>query len=84
MFSVWQTANCRWAGCAAVPGAGAAQLIPKLKLKGLGEEDRFFLYFAIKAMTLCTMLMYAPTIPATVKANLPFVTFVDSPEEAVA
>ena len=59
-------------------------IIPKIKLKGLGEEDRFFLYFAIKAMTLCTMLMYAPTIPAEVKANLPFVTFVDSPEEAVA
>ncbi len=60
------------------------KVIPKIKPKGLGEEDRFFLYFAIKAMTLCTMLMYAPTIPAEVKANLPFVTFVDTPEEAIA
>ena len=59
-------------------------IIPKIKLKGLGEEDRFFLHFAIKAMTLCTMLMYTPTIPAEVKANLPFVTFVDSPADAIA
>jgi hypothetical protein len=58
-------------------------LIPKLKIKGLGEEDKFFLYFAIKAMTLSTMLMYAPTIPEKVKANLPFVDFVDSPQQAI-
>lgn len=58
-------------------------LIPKLKLSGVSDEDKFFLYFAIKAMTLCTMLMYAPTIPPEVKANLPFVTFVDDPGQAI-
>jgi lactate racemase len=58
-------------------------LIPKIHLKGIGEEDKFFLYFALKAMTLTTMLMYAPTIPEKVKANLPFVDFVDSPQQAV-
>lgn len=58
-------------------------LIPKLKIKGLGEEDKFFLYFALKAMTLAKMLIYAPTIPEKVKANLPFVDFVDSPAQAI-
>ncbi len=48
-----------------------------------GNEDRFFLYFALQAMRHCTLLLYAPTIPAEVRASLPFVEFVDSPEEAV-
>lgn len=59
------------------------RLVPRLKLQGMGEEDRFFLYFALQAMRHCAMLLYAPTIPAQVRANLPFVAFVDSPAEAV-
>jgi nickel-dependent lactate racemase len=59
-------------------------LVPKLKLKGMGEEDRFFLYFALQAMRHATLLMYAPTIPAGVKANLPFVQFVDSADDTVS
>lgn len=59
-------------------------LVPKLKLKGMGEEDKFFLYFALQAMRRGTLLIYAPTIPRETRANLPFVTFVDSVEEAVA
>jgi hypothetical protein len=59
-------------------------LVPKLKLKGMGEEDRFFLYFALQAMHRATLLMYAPTIPAETRANLPFVEFVDNPEEALS
>jgi hypothetical protein len=31
-----------------------------------------------------TMLLYAPTIPAGIRTNLPFVEFVDSPGEAVS
>jgi nickel-dependent lactate racemase len=60
------------------------RLVPKLKIKGLGEEDRFFLYFALQAMRHATLLMYAPTIPTAVRENMPFVTFVDRPEEALA
>lgn len=60
------------------------RLVPRLKIEGLGEEDRFFLYFALQAMRHCKMLLYAPTIPEEVRANLPFVEFVDSVEEAVA
>jgi nickel-dependent lactate racemase len=60
------------------------RLVPRLKIQGLGEEDRFFLYFALQAMRHATMLMYAPTIPAAVRENLPFVTFVDHPQEALA
>jgi hypothetical protein len=30
------------------------------------------------------VLLYAPTIPAEVRANLPFVTFVDGVAEAIA
>ena len=53
-------------------------LVPRLKLKGMGEEDRFFLYFALQAMRRGDLLVYAPTIPAETRANLPFVTFVES------
>ncbi len=58
-------------------------ILPKIKLKGLGEEDRFFLYFALQAMHHCEMLMYAPSIPVEIQARLPFVRFVNSPEEAI-
>ncbi len=60
------------------------RLVPRLRIEGLGEEDRFFLYFALQAMRHADLLLYAPTILADVRANLPFVTFVDSPEEALA
>jgi nickel-dependent lactate racemase len=59
-------------------------LVPKLKLSGMGEEDRFFLYFALQAMRHASLLMYAPTIPVGVKANLPFVQFVETPDESVS
>lgn len=58
-------------------------ILPRIKLKGLGEEDRFFLYFALQAMRHCEMIMYAPSIPVEIQARLPFVSFVSSPEEAV-
>jgi len=59
-------------------------LVPKLKLKGMGEEDRFFLYFALQAMRQATLLMYAPNIPAQTQQRLPFVSFVAKPEVAIA
>jgi nickel-dependent lactate racemase len=59
-------------------------LVPKLKLKGMGEEDRFFLYFALQAMRTGTLLVYAPTIPAEIHERLPFVSFVASPEDGIA
>lgn len=58
------------------------RLVPRMKIEGLGEEDRFFLYFALQAMRHAELLLYAPTIPANVKAKLPFVTFVDNVEDA--
>ncbi|GAP06531.1 hypothetical protein ATHL_01385 [Anaerolinea thermolimosa] len=58
-------------------------LVPRLKLKGMGEEDRFFLYFALQAMRHARLLMYAPTIPSEVKERLPFVDFINRPEEGV-
>ncbi|HZU85899.1 MAG TPA: nickel-dependent lactate racemase [Anaerolineaceae bacterium] len=58
-------------------------LVPKLKRKGLGEEDRFFLYFALQAMRRARLIMYGPTIPVETQANLPFVEFVSRVEEAV-
>jgi nickel-dependent lactate racemase len=60
------------------------RLVPHLKLAGMGEEDRFFLYFALQAMLRGKLLMYGPTIPHETQANLPFVEFVASPEAAVA
>jgi lactate racemase len=57
--------------------------VPKLPLKGMGEEDRFFLYFALQAMLHGKLYLYAPTIPAEIHERLPFVEFVASPEAAV-
>ena len=59
------------------------KLVPKLKLKGMGEEDRFFLYFALQAMRHARLLMYGPTIPVQTQERLPFVEFVAKPEDAI-
>jgi lactate racemase len=58
-------------------------LVPKLKLQNMGEEDRFFLYFALQAMCRCRLVMYSPTIPQEKRDNLIFMEFVNSPEEAI-
>ncbi len=58
-------------------------LVPRLKLQGMGEEDRFFLYFALQAMRRAELLVYAPTIPAEIQERLPFVTFVAGMEQAL-
>jgi nickel-dependent lactate racemase len=58
-------------------------LVPRLKIKGLGEEDKFFLYFALQAMRHATLLMYAPTIPEEIHERLPFVQFCSSPQDAL-
>lgn len=58
-------------------------LVPKLKIKGLGEEDRFFLYFALQAMRRGKIFMYAPTIPLEVQNNLPFVQFEPTVAETI-
>jgi len=60
------------------------RLVPRMKLRGMGEEDRFFLYFALQAMRRAQLLMYAPTIPAETQKGLPFVRFTTSPEDALA
>jgi len=59
-------------------------LVSKLKIKSLGEEDRFFLYFALQAMRRGNLYMVAPTIPMEVQSHLPFVQFWPTFEEAVA
>ena len=59
------------------------RLVPRLRIRGLGEEDRFFLYFALQAMRHADLFLYAPTIPVDVRENLPFVTFVDDADGAL-
>jgi nickel-dependent lactate racemase len=59
------------------------KFVPKMKLEGMGEEDRFFLYFALQAMIRARLIMYAPTIPAEKQANLPFVEFLPGVEQAI-
>jgi nickel-dependent lactate racemase len=58
-------------------------LVPRLKLKGMGEEDRFFLYFALQVLRHGEILMFAPTIPASLHDNLPFLIFKESVEAAL-
>jgi nickel-dependent lactate racemase len=60
------------------------KLVPRMPLRGMGEEDRFFLYFALQAMRRATLLMYAPTVPEEIRKGLPFAQFVDAPEAAIA
>lgn len=59
-------------------------LVPKLKIKGLGEEDRFFLYFALQGMRRGSLNLYAPTIPLETQSHLPFVQFWPTPETLLA
>jgi nickel-dependent lactate racemase len=59
------------------------RLVPRMKLEDMGEEDRFFLYFALQAMRRAKLLLYAPTVPDEVRRGLPFAEFVDSPAAAV-
>ncbi|TLN19701.1 DUF2088 domain-containing protein, partial [bacterium] len=58
-------------------------LVAKLNLKGVSEEEKFFLYFALQGMRRADLLLYAPTIPEPVHENLPFVTFMPSPAAAI-
>ena len=60
------------------------RLLPRLKLTGLPDDERFYLYFALQAMRHCTLLVYAPTVPVDKRSGLPFVEFVASPEAAIA
>jgi nickel-dependent lactate racemase len=55
-------------------------LVSKLKLNGMGEEDRFFLYFALQAMRHGSLLLYGPTIPVEIHERLPFVSFIKNLE----
>ena len=59
------------------------RFVPKMKLQGMGEEDRLFLYGALQNMIRARLLIYAPTIPAEKKANLPFAEFVPAVEQAI-
>ncbi len=58
-------------------------IVPKIKLRGMGEEDRFFLYFALQAMIRARLILYAPTIPAEKQANLPFAEFMPTTGQAI-
>ncbi len=57
--------------------------VPKIKLRGMGEEDRFFLYATLQSMIRARLIMYAPTVPAEKQANLPFAEFMPSMERAI-
>ena len=59
-------------------------LVPRLKIKGLGEEDRFFLYFALQEMRRGDLYVYGPTIPEETQGHLPFVQFWPTVEETLA
>jgi len=59
------------------------KFVPRIKLTGMGEEDRFFLYFALQAMMRARLILYAPTIPAEKQANLPFAEFMPTIEQAI-
>ncbi|MGC9356625.1 MAG: nickel-dependent lactate racemase [Anaerolineae bacterium] len=59
------------------------EIIPRVKLGSMPDDERFYLYFALQAMRHCHIYVYAPTIPAEARSGLPFVEFVESPAEAL-
>ena len=59
-------------------------LVRRMPLRGMGEEERFFLYFTLHALRRVKLLMYAPTISTEIRANLPFVEFAHGVEGAIA
>ncbi len=59
------------------------RLVPKMKLQGVAEEERFFLCFALQAMMRARLILYAPTIPAEKQANLPVVEFMPTIDRAI-
>ena len=59
------------------------RIVPHLKLKGMGDEDRLFLYFALQGMLTGTLVVVAPSLPDEVKSNLVFVQFASCLDEAV-
>ena len=59
------------------------RLVPRLKMRGLADDDKFFLYFALQAMMRARLLLYGPTIPEEIQTRLPFVEFASSPDEAI-
>ncbi len=67
-----------------IVGRLVAAMLPRLRMVGWGEEDRFFLYFALRALTRAALLLYAPSVPAEVRRRLPFARFADSPADAIA
>ncbi len=58
-------------------------LVPRLKLKHMGEDSRYFFYSALQAMHRHRLLMYAPTIPKSAQRNMPFLDFVSTPQAGV-
>jgi nickel-dependent lactate racemase len=60
------------------------RLVPRMKLRGMGEEDRFFLYFALQAMLRARLILYAPSIPLERQANLPFGEFMPAIDNTIA
>jgi hypothetical protein len=58
-------------------------LVPRLKVAGMGEEDRFFLSFALQSMRHAHVFLYAPPIPPEIQARMPFVRFVADVQEAI-
>jgi hypothetical protein len=59
-------------------------LVARVKLRGLGEEDRFFLYFALQAIKRADLLIVAPSLSAELRTGMSFARFPESLEEAVA
>jgi len=58
-------------------------MVPKLNLKGLSEEERLFLYFALQAMRRATLLLYGPSIPEINQKNMLFVEFVQQAQAGI-
>lgn len=60
------------------------KLVPKLKLSGVGEEERLFLYAVLQGMMRATLILYAPNIPVEKQANLVFFESQPTVEAAIA
>lgn len=47
----------------------------RLKLGGMRDDDKFFIYFALQTLKMYNVVFYAPTLPADLSKHLPFLDF---------
>jgi nickel-dependent lactate racemase len=52
-----------------------SRLIPLMRFRNVSEEDKYFMYFGVRAVRDVDIMAYAPTVPPEAAAAMPIVDF---------